>query len=127
MCLKFPFTTKIVVQFQRSVSIYVRYISRKHENFQYWPYKSHDVTIETPTNDISSHRDIVFRSVENDVGIGKQFVISKKGSSFQITLKLRRNHNLNNCVWMDISFTQLCPRPSNPNTVSKLRLSAFCM
>jgi hypothetical protein len=48
---------------------YVRYISRKHENFRYWPYKTHDVTIETPTNHISSRQDIVIRSVENEVGI----------------------------------------------------------
>ena len=33
---KFPFTPKIVGEFPRcvSVSIYVRYISRKHENFR---------------------------------------------------------------------------------------------
>jgi hypothetical protein len=67
--LKFPFTTKIVEEFQRRVSIYVRYISQKHENFRYWPNKSHDVTIETPTNHSSSRRDIVFRSVESNVGI----------------------------------------------------------
>ncbi len=103
MSLKFPFTTKIVVKFQHSVSFYGWYISRKHENFRYWPYKSHDVTIETLTNHISSRRDIVFRSIENDVGIGKQIIISKKGSSFQITLKLRRNHDLNDCARMDIS------------------------
>ncbi len=69
--LKFPFTTKIVEEFQRRVSIYVRYISQKHENFRYWPNKSHDVTIETPTNHSSSRRDIVFRSVENNVGISR--------------------------------------------------------
>jgi len=83
--------------------------------------------IETSTNHISSRRDIVFRSVENYAEIVRRFVISKKGSSFQITLKLRKNHDLNDCARMDISFIRLCPRPSNPDTVWKLRLSAFCM
>jgi hypothetical protein len=69
--LKFPFTTKIVEEFQHRVSIYVRYISQKHENFRYWLNKSHDVTIETPTNHSSSRRDIVFRSVENNIGINR--------------------------------------------------------
>ena len=69
--------------------ICVWYILRKHENFRYWPYKTHDVTIETPTNHISSCQDVVFRSVENDVGIIRRFVFSKKGLSFRITLKLR--------------------------------------
>jgi len=44
-------------------------LREKHEKFRYWPYKSHDATIENPTNHISSRRDIVFRSVENDRGI----------------------------------------------------------
>jgi len=79
------------------------------------------------TNHRSSCRDIVFRFVENHEGISQWFVNSKKGSSLQITLKLRRNHDLNDCVWMDILLIRLCPRPSNPNTVWKLRLSAFCM
>jgi hypothetical protein len=48
-------------------------------------------------------------------------------SSLQITLKLRRNHDLNAFARMDISFTRLCPRPPDPNTHGKLRLSAFCM
>ena len=61
-----------------------------------------DVMIETPTNHSSSRRDIVFCFVEYDVGIHKYFVISKKGSSLQITLKLRRNHDLN--AFADISF-----------------------
>ena len=125
--LKFPFNTKIVEEFQCSVSIYVGYISRKHENFLYWPNKSHDVTIETPTNHSSSRWDIVFCFVEKNVGNVRWFVILKKGSSFQITLKLRRNHNINAFALMDISFTRLCPQPSNPNTVWKLRLSAFCI
>jgi hypothetical protein len=84
--MKSPFSKKNVEVFQHCVSIYVRYISQKHENFRYWPYKTHDVTIETPANHILSHQDIIFRSVENDVGIVRRFVISKKGSSFQITL-----------------------------------------
>ena len=80
-------------------------------------------------NHRSSRQDIVFRSVENHVGITEWFVISKKVSSLQITLKFRRNHNLNDGARMDISLIRLCPRPSNPNTntVWKLRLSAFCM
>jgi hypothetical protein len=81
--LKFPFTTKIVEECQHSVRIYVRYISQKHENFRYWPNKSHDVAIETPTNHSSSRRDIVFHSEENNVGIVRRFVISKKGSVFK--------------------------------------------
>jgi hypothetical protein len=51
----------------------------------------------------------------------------EKGLEFSNHLKLRRNHNLNAFARMDISFTRLCPQPSNPNTVWKLRLSAFCM
>ena len=39
--------------------------------------KSHLVTIKTPTNHSLSHRDIVFRYVENHVGIVRQFLISK--------------------------------------------------
>jgi hypothetical protein len=35
-------------------------------------------------------------------------------SSLQITLKLRRNHDLNAFARMDISFTRLCPRPPDP-------------
>jgi len=106
---------------------HVRYILQKQKKIRHWPNKSHDVTIETPTNHSSSRWDIVFHSVENNVGIVRQFVISKKGSSFQITWKLLRNHNLSNFALMDISFTRLCPRPFNPNTVWKLRLWAFCM
>ena len=68
MSPKYPFTTKIVKEFPHCVSINVRSISRKHEK-NYWPNKSHDVTIETPTNHSSSRRDIVFRSVESNVGI----------------------------------------------------------
>ena len=100
---------------------------RKSMIFLYWPNKSHDVTIGTPTNHSSSCWDIIFHSVENNVGIVRRFVISKKGSSFQMTLKLRRNHDLNAFACMDILITRLCPQPSNPNTVWKLRLSAFCM
>jgi hypothetical protein len=92
-----------------------------------WPNKSHDGTIETPTNHSSLCQDKVFCSVENNAGISSWFVISKKVSSLQITLKLHRNHNLNNCAPMDFLFIRLCPRPSNPNTVWKLRLSAFCV
>ena len=66
---KSPFTTKITGEFARQVSIYLRYISRKHENFRQWPNKSHDITIETPTNHRSSRRDTVFHSVENHIGI----------------------------------------------------------
>ena len=75
----------------------------------------------------SNESQIITCSVENYVGITQWFVNSKKGSSLQITLKLRRNHDLNDCARMDISLIRLCPRPSNPNTVWKLRLSAFCM
>ena len=84
---------------------------------------SHDVTIETPTNHRSSRWDIVFSSVGNHVGITRWFVISKKVSSLQITLKLHRNRDLNDCARMDILLIRLCLRPSNPNTVWKLRLS----
>ena len=66
---KSPFTTKIAGEFPPQVSIYLRYIMRKHAIFQQWPNKSHDVTIETPTNHRSSRQDIVFRSVENHEGI----------------------------------------------------------
>ena len=52
---------------------------------------------------------------------------SKKVSSLQITLKLQGNHNLNHCAPMDNSLIRLCPQPSNPKTVWKLRLSAFWM
>ena len=100
---------------------------RKSMIFLYWPNKSHDVTIGTPTNHSSSCWDIIFHSVENNIGIVRRFVISKKGSSFQINSKLRRNHDLNAFAQMDISFTRLCPPPSNPYTIWKLRLSAFCM
>jgi hypothetical protein len=81
--LKFPFTTKNVYEFQCSVRIYVRYISQKHEIFWCWPNKSHDVTIETPTNHSSSRRDIVFHSLEKNVGIVRRFVIS---NSVEITI-----------------------------------------
>ena len=91
--------------------------------FLMWPNKSHDATIETPANHSLSRQDIVFHSVENNLGITLWFVISTNVSSLQITLKLHRNLDLNDCTPMDNSFIRLCPRPSNPNTVWKLRLS----
>ena len=84
---------------------------RKSMIFLYWPNKSHDVTIGTPTNHSSSCWDIIFHSVENNVGIVRRFVISKKGSSFQINSKLRRNHDLNAFAQMDISFTDSVHHP----------------
>ncbi len=45
--------------------------------------KSHLVMIKTPTNHSSSRRDIVFRYVENHVGIVRRFLISKKGWVFK--------------------------------------------
>ena len=57
---------------------HIQYISQKHENFRYWPNKSHDVTIETPTNHSSTRRDIVFHSVENSVGIVRRFEFRKR-------------------------------------------------
>jgi hypothetical protein len=49
-------------------------------------YKSWLITIETPPNHTSSQHQIVFAILEKYVGIGKQFLISKKGLSFQSTL-----------------------------------------
>ena len=72
--------------------------------------------IENPTNHSSSRRDKVFRLVENGIGIVMWFVILKKLSSFQITLKLHRNHDLNKFGRMDKLFIRLCSGPSNPNT-----------
>ena len=124
---KSPFTAKIVTEFPGWINIYVCYIFAKAWFFLMWPNKSHDVTIETPANHSLSRQDIVFHSVENNLGITLWFVISTNVSSLQITLKLHRNHDLNDCTPMDNSFIRLCPRPSNPNTVWKLRLLAFCM
>jgi hypothetical protein len=90
-------------------------------------YKSCLITIETPRNHTSSQHRIVFAIVEKYVGIVLNFLISKKGLSFQSTLKLHRNHDLNHFAPMHSSLRRLCPRPANPNTVRKLRLSAFCM
>jgi hypothetical protein len=53
------------------------------------------------------------------------FLISKKGLSFQSTLKLHKNHNLNHFAPTHTSLRRLCPRPPDPNTIRKLRLSAF--
>ena len=73
--------------------------------------------IETPTNHSLSRQDIIFRSIENNIGMVRRFVISKNGPSFQITLKLHRNQDLNAFAQMDISFTRLYPQPSNPTTI----------
>jgi hypothetical protein len=42
------------------------------------------------------------------------FFISKKGLSFQSTLKLHKNHNLNHFVPTHILLKRLCPRPPDP-------------
>ncbi len=90
-------------------------------------YKSHLVTIETPRNHISLQHWIVFAIVEKYVGIVMNFLISKKRLSFQSTLKLHKNYNLNHFVPTHTSLRRLCPWPPDPNTAGKLRLSAFCM
>ena len=64
---------KIHNQFQRSSSIQVGNIVRKYEKIRWGPNKSHLVTIKTPTNHSSSRQYIVFRYVENHVGIGYVF------------------------------------------------------
>ena len=68
---------------QESYGVGVFCCSRPNPNRGIWPNKSHDVTIETPTNHSSSHQDMVFRSVENNVGIIMQLVISKKARVFK--------------------------------------------
>jgi hypothetical protein len=51
------------------------------------------------------------------------FLISKKGMSFQSTLKLHKNHNLNHFALMHSFLRRLCPQPPGPNnTVGKLSL-----
>jgi hypothetical protein len=90
-------------------------------------YKSRLITIETPRHHTSSQHQIVFAIVEKYVGIVMHFLISKKGLSFQSTLKLHKNQDLNHFAPTHTSLRRLCPRPPDPNTVGKLRLSAFCM
>ncbi len=90
-------------------------------------YKSRLVTIETPRNHTLSQHWIVFAIVEKYVGIVMNFLISKKRLSFQSTLKLHKNHDLNHFAPTHTSLRRLCPGPPDPNTVGKLRLSAFCM
>ena len=90
-------------------------------------YKSCLVTIETPRNHNSSQHQIVFAILEKYVEIAMNFLISKKGPSFQNTLKLHKNHDLNHFAPTHISLRRLSPRPPDPNTVGKLRLSSFCI
>jgi hypothetical protein len=58
-------------------------------------YKSCLVTIETPINHSSSQHQTVFAIVKKYIGTVANFLISKKGLSFQITLELNKNHDLN--------------------------------
>ncbi len=90
-------------------------------------YKSRLVTIETPRNHTSSQHRIVFAIIEKYVGIVMNFPISKKGLSFQCTLKLHKNHDLNHFAPTHTLLRRLCPQPPDPSTVGKLRVSAFCM
>ncbi len=48
-------------------------------------------------------------------------------AEFQITSKLHKNHNLNHFAPTHILLRRLCPQPSDPNTIGKLRLSSFCI
>jgi hypothetical protein len=61
------------------------------------------------------------------IGIVTNFLISKKGLSFQITLKLHKNPSLNHFAPLHISLKRLYPLPPDLNTVGKLRLSSFCI
>jgi hypothetical protein len=72
-------------------------------------YKSRLNTVETPRNHTSSQHRIVFAIIEKHVGIVMNFLISKKGLSFQSTLKLHKNHNLNHFAPMHTSLRRLCP------------------
>ena len=56
----------------------MRNISRKYEKLQLGPNISHLVMIKTPTNHSSSRQDIVFRYVENHVGIGMCFDLAER-------------------------------------------------
>ncbi len=58
-----------------------------------------------------------FAIVEKYMGIVTIFLILQ---SFQITLKLHKNHNLNHFVPMHILLRRLCPLPPDPNTIGKL-------
>jgi hypothetical protein len=79
-------------------------------------YKSGLVTIEIPRNHSSSQHQIVFAIVEKYIGIVANFLISQ---SFQITLKLHKNHDLNQFAPTHILLRRLCPQPPDPNTVGK--------
>jgi hypothetical protein len=61
------------------------------------------------------------------VGITQRLLISKRAWVFIWYLKRWTKHNLNDFAPMNISLWWLCPRPPNPNTLGKLRLSAFYM
>ncbi len=68
-------------------------------------YKSRLVTVETPRSlTLSQHR-IVTAIVEKYAGIVLNFLISKKGLSFQSTLKLHKNHDLNHFAPTHTSLT----------------------
>jgi hypothetical protein len=71
---------------------------------------------------LSQHQ-IVFAILEKYVEIAMNFLISKKGPSFQSTLKLHKNHNLNHFAPTHISLRRLCLQPPDPYTVEKLTLS----
>ncbi len=55
------------------------------------------------------------------------FLTSKKGLSFQITFKLHKNHDLKHFAPTHTSLRKLYLQPPDPNTVGKLKLSAFCI
>ena len=61
------------------------------------------------------------------VGITQRLLISKRAQVFIWYLKSWTKHNLNLFARMNILLWWLCPRPPDPNTLGKLRLSAFCM
>jgi hypothetical protein len=72
-------------------------------------YKSRLVTIEAPRNHTLSQHRIVFAIVGKYVGIVMNFLISKKGLSFQSTLKLHENQDLNHFAPMRTLLRRLCP------------------
>ncbi len=65
-----------------------------------------------------------FATLEKYIGIVTNFLILR---SFQITLKLHKNHNLNHFAPTHTLLRRLCPWLPDPNTVGKLRLSSFCI
>jgi hypothetical protein len=88
-------------------------------------YKSRLSTVETPRNHNLSQHQIVFAIVEKYVGIVMTFLISKNRLSFQSTLKVHKNHDLNHFAPTYILLRRLCLQPPDPCTIEKLRLSAY--